>query len=66
MVDIARKLNPVIEIVVRMHNDDEAKLFEHDALGKVFVGEHELAHGMSRHILDRMGVHSSGRSGAPG
>jgi len=66
MVDIARKLNPVIEIVLRMHNEDEAKLFERDALGKVFVGEHELAHGMSRHILDRMGVHSSGRSGASG
>ena len=66
MVEIARKLNPGIEIVLRTHNEDEAKLFEQDALGKVFVGEHELALGMTRHILDRMGVHASDRPDAPG
>ena len=59
MVGTARKLNPTIEIVLRTHNEDEAQLFEQDALGKVFVGEHELALGITRHILERMGVHTS-------
>ena len=55
MVEIARMLNPTIEIVMRTHNEDEAELLEKDNLGKVFVGEHELALGMTRHILERMG-----------
>ena len=65
MVDVARRLNPGIEIVLRTHDEDEARLFEKDALGKVFVGEHELALGITRHILERMGDHSADRPGAP-
>ncbi len=55
MVGIARTLNPTIETVLRTHNEDEAELLEKDSLGKVFVGEHELALGMTKHILERMG-----------
>jgi CPA2 family monovalent cation:H+ antiporter-2 len=66
MVEIARTLNPTIETVLRSHNEDEAELLEKDNVGKVFVGEHELALGMTRHILERMGVHISDRHGAPG
>ena len=65
MVGIARKLNPRIEIVLRTHDEDEARLFEQDALGKVFVGEHELALGITRHILERMGVQTADRPDAP-
>ena len=65
MVEIARTLNPTIETVLRSHNDDEAELLEKDNVGKVFVGEHELALGMTRHILERMGVHVSDQHGAP-
>jgi CPA2 family monovalent cation:H+ antiporter-2 len=65
MVEIARTLNPTLETVVRTHNEDEAELLEKDNVGKVFVGEHELALGMTRHILERMGVHISDRHGAP-
>ena len=54
MVGIARTLNPTIEVVLRTHDVDEAKLFERERLGKVFIGEHELALGMTRHILARM------------
>ncbi len=53
MVEIARMLNPTIETVLRSHNEDEAELLEKDNVGKVFVGEHELALGMTRHILER-------------
>ena len=64
MVGIARKLNPKVEVVLRTHNEDDARLFEQDDLGKVFFGEHELALGITRHIVERMGVHGSGRPGA--
>jgi len=63
MADVAKRLNPKIEIVLLSHDEDEARLFETEALGKVFVGEHELALGITRHILERMGMHSS--DGAP-
>ncbi|MES3013921.1 MAG: YbaL family putative K(+) efflux transporter [Pseudomonadota bacterium] len=55
MVDVARALNPGIEVVVRSHNEEEAKLLEAEQIGKVFMGEHELAHGMAGHVLARMG-----------
>ena len=55
MVDVAKALNPGIEVVVRGHNEEEAALLEADQVGKVFMGEHELAHGMARHVLARMG-----------
>jgi CPA2 family monovalent cation:H+ antiporter-2 len=51
MVDIARTLNPVIQIVVRSHNAAEAELLESEGTGKVFVGESELANAMVRHLL---------------
>jgi CPA2 family monovalent cation:H+ antiporter-2 len=51
MVDIARTLNPLIEVVVRSHNAAEAELLESEGAGKVFVGESELANAMVRHLL---------------
>ena len=56
MVEIARTLNPTIETILRTHNEDEAELLKKDNLGKVFMGEHELALGMTRHIMERMGI----------
>lgn len=53
MLDIARTLNPRIEAVLRTHNDEEAELLRREQLGQVFMGEHELALGMARHILGR-------------
>ncbi|WP_459950631.1 cation:proton antiporter domain-containing protein [Denitratisoma sp. agr-D3] len=54
MVETARTLNPGIEIVVRTHSDDEAELLMKEKVGKVFMGEHELALGMTRFVLERM------------
>lgn len=53
MVETARLLNPAIEVVIRSHSADEAQLLEREALGKVFVGEQELALAMTRHVLAR-------------
>ncbi|MGM9486203.1 YbaL family putative K(+) efflux transporter [Ideonella sp. YS5] len=51
MVDAARALNPQIHVVVRSHNAEEAELLRRDGAGTVLVGEHELALGMTRHVL---------------
>lgn len=55
MIKTARTLNPGIETVVRTHNEVEAKLLEQEAAGKIFLGENELATGMARHVLERLG-----------
>ena len=50
--EIARALNPDIQVVVRSHNLAEAALLRKDGTGTVFVGESELANAMARHVLD--------------
>ena len=51
MAACARALNPQIGIVVRSHNEAEARMLEAELGSKVFVGENELADAMSRHVL---------------
>lgn len=53
MAGYARQLNPAIEIAVRSHNEEEARRLEEEVSGRVFVGEHELAAAMTRHVLER-------------
>jgi CPA2 family monovalent cation:H+ antiporter-2 len=53
MAEYARQLNPGIEIVVRSHNEEEARRLEEELSGRVFVGEHELALAMSHYVLQR-------------
>jgi CPA2 family monovalent cation:H+ antiporter-2 len=53
MIEIARTLNPRIETVVRTHSEEEAVLLQEENAGKVFMGEHELAVGMARHVIER-------------
>ncbi len=54
MVEVSRMLNPKVEIVLRTHSDEEAELLRNENAGTVFMGEHELALGMTRHILEGM------------
>jgi CPA2 family monovalent cation:H+ antiporter-2 len=56
MAQIARTLNPQIEIVVRTHNEEEAALLAKEKVGRVFFGEQELALAMTRYVLARRGV----------
>lgn len=53
----ARLLNPAVETVVRTHSEEEAALLEREGIGKIFLGEGELAKGMSFHALQRFGRH---------
>jgi CPA2 family monovalent cation:H+ antiporter-2 len=52
MIEIARALNPAIDTVVRTHSEEEAALLRRENAGKVFMGEHELARGMTGYILE--------------
>ncbi len=54
MIASARALNPTIETVVRTHSEAEAKLLATEDAGKIFLGEHELALSMTRHVLERV------------
>ena len=54
MIEIARTLKPDVETIVRTHSDVEAALLRNEKAGKVFIGEHELALGMTRHVLKRI------------
>ncbi|WP_374494561.1 cation:proton antiporter [Zoogloea sp.] len=54
MVDIARKLNPGIEAVLRSETEDGATLLRKEKIGTVFVAEQELADSMARHVAGRL------------
>ena len=51
MIETARMLNPPIEIIVRTHNEEEAALLQKESGGTEFIGEHELALSMTRHVI---------------
>jgi CPA2 family monovalent cation:H+ antiporter-2 len=59
MADIARTLNPGIEIVLRTHSEEESQLLRKEDVGTVFHSEEELARGMTSHVLERFN-HSEG------
>ncbi len=59
MVETARALNPSVEILIRTHSEMEANLLQQENSGTVFLGEHELAISMTKHILDRMRADSA-------
>jgi CPA2 family monovalent cation:H+ antiporter-2 len=63
MVEIARTLNPAIEIAVRTHSEEEARLLPENLT--VFFGEQELALAMTRHVLARRGIETRGVAGSP-
>jgi len=53
MAATARLLNPAIEVVVRSHNEAEARLLEQELSGKVFLGETELVRAMTGYVVAR-------------
>ena len=54
MIDTARTLNPTIQTVLRSHNEEEAELLRVEDAGRVFIGEQELANGMTQYVLDNV------------
>ena len=54
IVEISRTLNPALEVVLCTNSGDEAALLSSEGIGTVFMGETELARGMTEHVLGRM------------
>ena len=54
MIETAKALNPNIETVVRTHSEEETELLQNEQVGKIFMGEHELAASMIDYILSKI------------
>jgi len=54
MATIARTLNPAISLVLRTHNEEEARLVRQENLAEVFLGEETLAQGIARHVVEKL------------
>ncbi len=55
VVEIAREAKPDIDIVVRTHSSSEQQYFETLGVGRVVMGEHELALGMAHYAVMSLG-----------
>lgn len=55
MVDIARQLNPGIEIMICAESLEEARVLEQENIGRVYYAKNEMATNMTHHILVQMG-----------
>jgi CPA2 family monovalent cation:H+ antiporter-2 len=56
IVELAHELKPGIDIVVRTHSEIELQKLEALKVGRVVMGERELAHGMLEYSLRSLGV----------
>jgi CPA2 family monovalent cation:H+ antiporter-2 len=56
IVEVARQLNPTIDVVVRTHSEHEFRTLEALGAGRVVMGERELARGMLEYSLRSLGV----------
>jgi CPA2 family monovalent cation:H+ antiporter-2 len=54
ILELARLANPAIDTVVRTHSDHEREHFEKQGVGRVMMGERELALGMTDYALERL------------
>ena len=55
IVEVAKKINPNVEIAARTHSEAGQKFMEQLGVERVFMGERELALSMAHHSLMRMG-----------
>jgi CPA2 family monovalent cation:H+ antiporter-2 len=55
VIEIARRRNPSLEIVARTHSAAEQRHLEGMGVGRVFMGERELALGMAQYALRALG-----------
>jgi CPA2 family monovalent cation:H+ antiporter-2 len=62
MIETARALNPNIKTVVRTHSDEEADLLRTERAGEIFMGEQELAKGMTAYVLASLNQSDKGHA----
>lgn len=56
IVDIAKQLNPQIQVLVCAENKAEADAIKTEQLGTVFYAKEEMANNMSEHILEKIEI----------
>ncbi len=56
ILEVARRRNPRIDTVVRTHTEHEMAHFEKQGVGRVVMGERELALGMTEYALMSLGL----------
>jgi CPA2 family monovalent cation:H+ antiporter-2 len=56
VIDLARRINPSIDTVVRTHTSADQAYLERLGVGLVVMGERELAFGMTRYALRGLGL----------
>jgi CPA2 family monovalent cation:H+ antiporter-2 len=56
ILDLARRLNPDLEVIARTHSDAERAWLEQHGAAQALVGERELAVSLTRAALRRLGV----------
>ena len=56
VIDLARRINPAIDTVVRTHTSADQEYLERLGVGLVVMGERELAFGMMRYALRGLGL----------
>src|SRR3954449_1163492 len=73
LIEQARAANPDLEIIARAHTDAEVDHLKRFGASIIIMGEREIAHGMTEHIMSRLDPSGaskadpdpSGRSGKP-
>jgi CPA2 family monovalent cation:H+ antiporter-2 len=56
IIEVARKMNPAVDLVVRTHSEGEFKTLETLGAGRVVMGERELARTMIEYSMRSLGV----------
>jgi monovalent cation:H+ antiporter-2, CPA2 family len=56
ILDLARRLNPDLEVIARTHSDAERAWLEQHGAAQALVGERELAVSLTRSALRRLGA----------
>jgi len=60
-LDKVRIINPELDIVARVHSERDMRELENLGVGRVVMGEREMALQMGAYALQRMGVHPDAR-----
>jgi monovalent cation:H+ antiporter-2, CPA2 family len=53
-IEAARSIAPRLKIVARANSDEEATLLRKESAAEILIGEHELALGMTRRVLEQL------------
>ena len=56
IVDIAKTLNPQIQVLVCAESKEEAEVIRRDAIGEVYFAKEEMAKNMTNHILNQIQI----------